>query len=531
MKKRVGLVFVLLLVLAFVFVSCGGEVPATETTACTHDKMTVTVTEVASCYEDGYMDKVCELCGYTEHTVLAGGHDFEEVYQIATDADLSVCKLCGVSGYLIYGEDSLELSGYFGGEVSFSAEALGGECEAELLIDGEAAAKAVCKPKEEITLRTEGVDETQHDVTFVNHGTESVFVKEVNMKGKLNRKGAVIVEVLSDKADRYNSINFYVQTSDPSGDYYVRYKMQYEYNDNRSTYKGNSGTNVSNYRVKTAQLVTVEEVTETVVRATDIVEVLQTGEISLAARQCNMDLSTLTEGAKELLPASGVAADFVGGFHGDERLEEVELFVDGEKIEIYGKTVGNVIPCTYAQFNQAATMYAWGTSTPDSFGRPMALHTQRFVFDSNGVRNNQTAEWLDDGYELDVFYFQMFTMRREVGGRLVCEKIASVDAEGNIIESMTVPMPVEKQTTYLSNLKNRAIRYSSDVSGIFAEAGYEILNDSMVVDRMSVSARTSQGDNKLYVSFHSPENGQRPVKGEVFDILVNYHIDYINPEN
>ena len=540
MKKRIGLICTLLLVLLLVLASCGGEAPDPETTkwnqseqttVCIHPEASLKVTEKqATCNEDGYVDSRCELCGYTEHTVLKGGHDFEETYQVAADADLSICKLCGVRGYLIYGEDRLELSGYFGGDISVLAESLGAECDVELLIDGEAVATATCKSGENSTLTAKDMEKKQHDITLVNHGNESVLIKEDNMKDLLNRKGAVLVEVLAGKADRYNSVNLYVQTSDPSGDYYIRYKMQYEYNDNRNTYKADSCTNISNYRIKTAQLVKVNEVTETAVRATDVMEVLQGGEISLAVKEKNVDVSTLTEEAKQKLASNGFAGDFVGGFHGDERLTSVELFLDGDKVEIYGKTVGYAVPGTYAEFNQVATMYAWGTSTPDSYGDPMILHSQNFVFDSNGVKNKQSAEWLGDGYEFDAFYFQMFTMRREVNGKLVCENIASLDADGNVIESMTVPMPVEKQTGYLSNIENRGIRFTSDVSGVSAEAGFEIVNESIVPDRMYVAARV-YGDNKLYASFRSAKNGQQPVKGEVFEILVHYHIDYVNPEN
>ena len=549
MKKRVGLICVCLLVLTLILASCGGDGPAPETTegtvppettewkqpeqttVCIHPEASLKVTEKpATCQEDGYMDTVCELCGYTEHTVLAGGHDFEKTYQAATDAEVSTCKRCGLSGYVLSANESLELSGYFGGEISFMAEALGTDGKVELLIDGESVATVDCKTAQESEIAAKDVEVKQHDVTFVNRGAEGVLIKEDGMKKVLNRKGAVLVEVVAGKADRYNSINLYVQTSDPSGDYYVRYKMQYEYNDNRNTYKADSGTNISNYRIKTAQLVKVNEITDTAVRATDITEVLQGGEISLALKEKNVDVSTITEEAKAKLASNGFAGDFVGGFHGDERLESVELLVDGDKVDTYGKTVGNVIPATSVQFDQTATMYAWGTSTPDSYGIPMILHTQSFVFDSNGVKNKQSAEWLGDGYEFDAFYFQMFTMRREVNGKLVCENITSLDADGNVIDSMTVPMPVEKQTGYLSNLKNRAIRFDSDVSGVSAEAGYEVINDSIVADRMYVAARV-YGDNKLYVSFRSAKNGQKPEKGEVFEVLVHYHIDYVNPEN
>ena len=547
MKKRAGLIGVLLLALVLVFVSCGGDVPAEttggdvapettgwnqseQTTVCIHPTMTASETVLATCDADGYEDKVCADCGYTEHIVLEGGHDFEETYQALTDSNISECTRCGKRGYLLLGGESMELSGYFGGEISILAEALGAESEVQFLIDGERVATATAKSGENSTLTAKDVEKKQHDVTVVNNGTEGVLIKEDNMKDLLNRKGALLIEVVSGKADRYNSINFYVQTSDSSGDYYIRYKMQYEYNDTRNTYKADSGTNISNYRIKTAQLVKVNEVTDTAVRATDVVEVLQSGEISLAVKEKNVDVSTLTEEAKAMVPANGFAADFVGGFHGDERLESVELFLDGDKIDTFGKTVGYVVPGTYAEFNQVATMYAWGTSTPDSYGIPMILHSQSFVFASNGVKNKQSAEWLGDGHEFDAFYFQMFTMRREVNGKLVCENIASIDADGNVIESMTVPMPVEKQTSYLSNLENRGIRFTSDVSGISAEAGFEVINDSIVPDRMYVAARV-YGDNKLYASFQSVANGTKPKKGEVFEIAVHYHIDYVNPEN
>jgi hypothetical protein len=494
--------------------------------------MTVTATEVATCGADGYEDKVCEICGYTEHTVLRGGHDFEDTYQIAADADISTCKLCGLSGYLVYGEDTLALSGYFGGDVTVLAEALGAECEVELLIDGEKAANAVCKSGEDSKLEVKNAEKKQHDITFVNNGAESVLIKEDSMKGLLNRTGAVLVEVVAGKANRYNSINFYVQTSDPSGDYYVRYKMQYEYSETRDNYAANSCTNISNYRIKTAQLVKVDDVTDTAVKATEVYPVLTTGEISLATRQRNLDQSLLTEGAKAAISSNGVSGDFIGGFHGDERLESVELFLDGEKLEIYGKTAGYTLPGTVAEFNQVATMYQWGTSTADSYGRPIILHTQNFVFDSNGVKNNQSAEWLNDGYEIDSFYFQMLTLVRASNGKPVCDTVTSFDENGDVIDSVTIPLVVEKQTSYLSNLKNRGFRYSSDESGVFAEAGFEVINDSIVVDRMYVAARVgTTPDNKMYVSFQSPTNGSNPVKGEVFEIAVRYHIDYVNPEN
>ena len=47
-------------------------------------------------------------------------------------------------------------------------------------------------------------------------------------------------------------------------------------------------------------------------------------------------------------------------------------------------------------------------------------HSQNFSFTSDGVSNKQSVKWLDDGFHLNQFYMQMFTMRREIDdGKLV----------------------------------------------------------------------------------------------------------------
>ena len=77
-------------------------------------------------------------------------------------------------------------------------------------------------------------------------------------------------------------------------------------------------------------------------------------------------------------------------------------------------------------------------------------------------------------------------------------------------------------------MKNGLVKYSSSTSGVSAEAGFTIIDDSVKVNEMHIKLRTTQLDNKLYVSFESPKNGRSPQKGEVWTVETFYNIDYQN---
>ncbi len=527
MKIQKWLVLLLVFgLLSVCLLSCGNTPTESTDEACTHPNMKETTTE-ATCTVDGYTELLCEDCGYRQTETLSASHDYRESYDAETGEMMTVCSRCGEGGYLVSGGESIELSGYFGGDAVFTARAVEGESKVEFWADDALLGTMDCA-KDEITLPVTALEDKAHTFRFVNTGENDVFIGKEDMDGKLNRKDSVIVEVLAGKKDSYSSFNLYVQTSDVSGDYYIRYKMQYEYSDVRNKYASNTTHNVSNYRVKTAQLVKITDVRDTAVVAEDILNVLESGEISLAFKQNNPDHAVLTEEALTALGSATQAVDFVGGYHGDERLESAELFADGEKVNIFGQTKKLVIPCTYVNFDQTTTIYAWGTSSEDSFGKEMVRHTQNFIFDSNGIRDLKTVTWLDDGYEIGNFFFQMFTMYRETAGKTVCEKLEAFDENGKSLGTATVPIPVTQNTAYLDNLNNRLIRYSSDVSGVSAEAGFEIIDGSVVPNVIYVSAR-SYGDNKLYASFESATNGKNPKKNETWAIEAYYNIDYVDP--
>jgi hypothetical protein len=125
----------------------------------------------------------------------------------------------------------------------------------------------------------------------------------------------------------------------------------------------------------------------------------------------------------------------------------------------------------------------------------------------------------------------MFTMRRVYEGRAVCEMVEILDADGNALGKETYPIQPAGDSYTLENLDTRTVRYSSATSGVSAETGIRILDESVAPHYIAIKVRSreNQGDNKLYVSMHSAKNGNAPEKGEVFALEVYYHIDYTAP--
>lgn len=532
MKKVLRIVLICLLAVVCL-VSCDKMLP-TETTApettespCPHERVLTTTTE-ATCDSEGFEIRECLDCGEKEETVFPVRHDYREMYDAKTGRTVSECRFCGLRGYLVRTGKSLELSGYFEGDARFTARSAFGESEVRFWVDDDLCDVVSFWDGEDAVLAADGLDKAPHSFYFDNVGENDVLIDATEMKGKLYRRGAVIVERLPAKGQTYNSVNIYVQTSDISRDYYICYCLEYEYSDVRNNYSGNSGTNRSNYRIKTAQLVKITAIGEQAVTAKNVFEVLQGGEISLAANQMNPVWSKLSPGARAVLGNGSSAHDQVGGYHGDERLKTAVLYADGEEVEIFGQSKGAVIPCSFVNFDQTTTIYAWGTSTADSFGWAVMQHSQSFLFDSNGVRNRKSIEWLDDGYETGLMFFHMFTMRRRMGNAAVCETVATYDQSGHLLGKRTIPVVLANPgDTYLGNTKATRICYSSATSGVSAETGYRILNGSVTCNQLYIMTRDL--DNKLYVSFRSAKNGSHPKKGELWEVEVYYNIDYMAP--
>lgn len=92
---------------------------------------------------------------------------------------------------------------------------------------------------------------------------------------------------------------------------------------------------------------------------------------------------------------SGDGADFVGGFHGDEVIDSVTMTVDGKEVSLSenGSYKGQSIV-----FTQNATVNASGT--PDL---KLIDHEKIYTITKDGIKLNQTAEWLNDSTVSEVY--------------------------------------------------------------------------------------------------------------------------------
>ncbi|MBE6661889.1 MAG: hypothetical protein E7606_01255 [Ruminococcaceae bacterium] len=499
---------------------------------CAHQSVTKTVITAPTCTASGETFVSCNNCEYTKTVVTPRSHQDEPV---ATALGFSeyTCKLCGEKAMVVGGGETLKLSAFCEGELSFALLGAVANNNLEVLVDGVSMGQAPFSNAGEGALEIESLQRAGHTVEFVNKNYQDVRITTTAMDGYFHRAdtvygdGILYVEMLGKGSLEYSDFCVYVRTNDPSGKYYVCYNFKYQYDTTATNYAPNSGTNISNYRIYGAALVQITNVSESGITATTVENVLGTGEISLAIRQRNPYLDQIPESAKENLQANGQALEHVGGFHGDEWLSAVSLVADDTVIDL--KTSEHkVIACSAVLFDQTSTMYAWGTSYEGYRGLPFAEHTQNFAINSTGINHMQTLEWLRGDYSA-AGYMPMFTMLRGTYGNRFIDTIRSYDEYGNMLEEYQ--MTDDRVSTQFSVLQGSnivAYEYAGD-KGITARVDFREANDQVSLSsRIDIRAE-SQGDNKLYVPFASAKNGLIPAEGEIWMVESHYRIDYVKP--
>lgn len=335
----------------------------------------------------------------------------------------------------------------------------------------------------------------------------------------LRTENGVFVEVLAPKYAEhpYASFNVYVQTTHSSGKYFIRYNFTYEYNAHDATLTWSTGinteTNRSNYRIKTAQI--VEKTGENTF--SDVYEILQGGEISLAIKEYDPD-------------GKAMAGDFVGGYHGDENLTFVSLVLDGSREVSLLNGVAGFYNCTTVEFKQESVINR--CHTPNE---PVMNHIQHYLVDTNGVQLIQQVEWLvDDFTTSSQSYLQMFTLYRtnpKNKSEYLTTRLNLLDENGNPISGFNNVDLTDSRFNGGSSVdleKTTVARYAEyfgEEKGIYAKAGFQFVDQSCRLQSAFVSIRTN-GDSKWYPSF----GGVTVSQGDVWTINSIYYIDY-NPAN
>ncbi len=369
----------------------------------------------------------------------------------------------------------------------------------------------------------------------------------------------------------YGNVEVYTKTSASNQNYYIKYRLDYiNYTLNDYDYADvnsieNSHNNAQMYRINSAELVKKTEDGYDV-----IYKLLQGGEISLAikenhyctyeellAKKEEIEYWIETEKAqsnpntKKLEQWEGVLAninsgtganipaiDFIGGWHGDENIEDgqIAMYLDGVKLNL---TTAGTYTGTHFIFDQTCLI-----DRCDEPGNNVMRHSQYMLIDTNGLRNNQSVEFLTADFVPDSgqTYLQMCTFNRRntslseservLPENYICDEFNILDANGAVLLNKkldnyneadgSMHVTAGKQSRYVEYIGNSDNQYGN---GLYGKVGFVIDDFSVAANNPSVLVRAGQGDNKWYASFKS-YNGATVPLGEKWNISNYYYFDF-----
>jgi hypothetical protein len=415
----------------------------------------------------------------------------------------------------------------------------------------------------------------EHEFMIVKKtGGDFVCINNMSVYGEiieaplLAQKDGVIVSVANPASGvPYGTVYVYAKTSDSSGKYYIKYQFSY-LNDPISNYTYITGPANSHYNAKMYRINTAGIVDRTGGKDTWVYQLLQGGEISLAIKESGHVVTKAEfEAEKDLIKQlkeassdtnyikrldwalaaadsdqethSRAAGDFVGGWHGDENIEDgkIAMYLDGVKLDLTkaGTYTGTQFICDQTCLIDRC----------DEPGNPVMRHRQYMLIDSNGYRNDQSVEFLTNDFVPDAgqTYLQMCTFNRQnfqvaAADRgnpetYICSNFNLLDANGTLLSNhdlsnhkvsdgtKTLGRDHEKETRYVEYLGNP----NNAGKGLYGRVGFVIDDSSMVPNSATVMVRETQGDNKWYASFKSHNGTTIPV-GEKWNISDYYYFDY-----
>lgn len=423
----------------------------------------------------------------------------------------------------------------------------------------------------------------EHEFMIVKRtGGDYACINSMNVTGtlitppELAVEGAVEVVVSDPGSNPYGTVNVYVQTSDSTEKYYINYKFSYiNYPLNNYSYLtgvANSNNNAKMYRIDTA---TIMEKGDDGKYST-VYQLLQGGEISLAISEGHLctvaemkaaipELDALIAAEKEKLYPNSTyinkwenlittytnktantyisAPDFVGGWHGDENIEngQIYMYIDGAPIDI---TKSGIYTGTHFVFDQTSII-----NRCDEEETPVMRHRQYMLLDTNGLRNDQTVEFLTNDFTVsdNVTFLQMCTFNRQDMSlpeadrnnpdKYVCDEFRLLDANG--VEALTYDLSnhyvangaYEIGDDEVDKTANRYVEYIGNADyergkGLSGKVGFTVDDCSVTPSKVYVMVREPHGDNKWYASFKSPDNNTAVPKGEIWNISDSYYFDY-----
>ena len=114
---------------------------------------------------------------------------------------------------------------------------------------------------------------------------------------------------------------------------------------------------------------------------------------------------------------SGDGADFVGGFHGDELIDSVTMTVDGKEVSL-----------SESGFYKGQNIVFTQNATVNASGKPdlkLIDHEKIYTITKDGIKLNQTAEWLNDSTVSEVYMAMLPINHRDDRGVQINDTITA----------------------------------------------------------------------------------------------------------
>ena len=236
--------------------------------------------------------------------------------------------------------------------------------------------------------------------------------------------------------------------------------------------------------------------------------VLQGGEISFAIREVG-------------------AADFVGGIHGDERMETAFLLLDGCEIPL--DRAGSYVAGT-AELCQVS--YINRCNTPSE---KIILHRQKYSFSGGELKLSQYVEWIGEPREIAYAFTPMLTVQRryaECPERVLTDTVElygyGKDEPLAVFDTTpygTEPKPEHPTRLGVGSAATRAVVFGS--SGLRAEAAMLSVGGALEPSDVRAHIWLRYGNNldsKVYFNINSDE--KRVGVGTVWQLNIKYKIEY-----
>lgn len=317
----------------------------------------------------------------------------------------------------------------------------------------------------------------------------------------LQKLTPVIVEVLKPaNGSTYSDVNVYVKTTGKDAENtYLRY--QYSYcKDDRKQAERNTRDNCDDYRISWGDMVSIKEYNRTKLKTEYVCGVLGNGGMEIAVKE------TGTE-------------DFVGAFHGSEKMTDVKMFVDGKRIGLCspGLYYGNVV-----EMIKDSKVYRDCTDTA------LLEHNVDYVFTCAGLDYSQSVKWLTDGTDVTESYVGMLPVRRfeRNNGKVLADTVKVYDADGNMTGSATVQDTTPIQGMFV-NAENRKAVFTGQ-NDVTVTVGFRMPEDAgATVRNVYVSVRSEENghDLKWFQSF-KPIEGDFPKAGDVWKVDSYIRVEY-----